>query len=79
MSTMNISLPDPMKAFVDEQDAERGYVLSSEYVSDLIRKDRDRQKMRSLLLVGAESGPIKPVDAAYFESLRARIASRHPA
>ncbi|MBN9479938.1 MAG: type II toxin-antitoxin system ParD family antitoxin [Bordetella sp.] len=79
MSTMNISLPDPMKAFVDEQVAERGYGSSSEYVRDLIRKDKDRQKLRSLLLAGAESSPAEPVDAAYFETLRARIAGRRPA
>ncbi|WP_427789767.1 type II toxin-antitoxin system ParD family antitoxin [Brevundimonas diminuta] len=79
MSTMNISLPDPMKAFVDEQVAERGYGSSSEYVRDLIRKDGDRQKLRSLLLAGAESGPTGPIDATYFDSLRARIASRHTA
>lgn len=79
MSTMNISLPDPMKAFVDEQVAVRGYGSSSEYVRDLIRKDGDRQKLRSLLLAGAESGPTEPVDATYFETLRARIAGRQPA
>lgn len=79
MSTMNISLPDPMKAFVDEQVAERGYGSSSEYVRDLIRKDGDRQRLRSLLLAGAESSPTEPADAAYFETLRARIAGRQPA
>lgn len=79
MSTMNISLPDPMKAFVDEQVASRGYGSSSEYVRDLIRRDGDRQKLRRLLLDGAESGPAQPADAAYFNALRARIASRRPA
>lgn len=79
MSTMNISLPDPMKAFVDEQVEARGYGSSSEYVRDLIRKDGDRQKLRGLLLIGAESSPVAPADAAYFDSLRARIQNRHPA
>lgn len=79
MSTMNISLPDPMKTFVDEQVEARGYGSSSEYVRDLIRKDGDRQKLRRLLLVGAESSPAEPVDAAYFESLRTRIKGRRPA
>ena len=32
MSTMNISLPEALKAFVDEQVAQRGYGTSSEYV-----------------------------------------------
>ena len=79
MSTMNISLPDPMKTFVDEQVEARGYGSSSEYVRDLIRKDGDRQKLRNLLLVGVESSPAGPADAAYFDTLRARIASHRSA
>ena len=40
MSTMNISLPEGLEAFVDEQVAERGYSTSSEYVLELIRRDQ---------------------------------------
>lgn len=79
MSTMNISLPDPMKTFVDEQVEARGYGSSSEYVRDLIRKDGDRQRLRGLLLGGAESSPAEPADAAYFDALRARIKGRRSA
>lgn len=53
MSTMNISLPDSMKEFVEQQAAEKGYSTSSEYVRDLIRKDQDRQQLRDLLMEGA--------------------------
>jgi antitoxin ParD1/3/4 len=73
MSTMNISLPESLKSFVDEQVSQRGYGTSSEYVRELIRKDQDRQRLRGFLLAGAESSPISPVDAAYFEGLRDRI------
>lgn len=73
MSTMNISLPDALKAFVDEQVSQRGYGSSSEYVRELIRKDQDRQQLRGLLLAGAASTPTAPVDNAYFDSLRARV------
>ncbi len=38
MSTMNISLPDMLETFVDEQVSQRGYGTSSEYVRALIRK-----------------------------------------
>jgi antitoxin ParD1/3/4 len=55
MSTMNISLPDALKTFVDEQVSQRGYGTSSEYVRELIRKDQDRQQLRGLLLAGASS------------------------
>lgn len=73
MSTMNISLPDPLKTFVDEQVNQRGYGTSSEYMRELIRKDQDRQRLRGLLLDGAASAPSAPVDAAYFDKLRARV------
>jgi len=73
MSTMNISLPDTLKSFVDEQVSQRGYGTSSEYVRELIRKDQDRQRLRGLLIAGAESMPAAPADSDYFESLRARV------
>ena len=73
MSTMNISLPDTLKSFVDEQVSQRGYGTSSEYVRELIRKDRDRLQLRGLLLAGAASSPATPADASYFEGLRDRV------
>jgi antitoxin ParD1/3/4 len=72
MTTMNISLPESLKSFVDEQVAERGYGTSSEYVRELIRKDQDRQRLRGLLLAGAASSPTAPADSTYFDGLRER-------
>ncbi|MEQ1887871.1 MAG: type II toxin-antitoxin system ParD family antitoxin [Alphaproteobacteria bacterium] len=73
MTTMNISLPEPLKSFVDEQVALRGYSTSSEYVRELIRREQDRQQLRSLLLDGAASIPGSPVNGVYFDELRARV------
>jgi antitoxin ParD1/3/4 len=73
MSTMNISLPDSLKAFVEEQVAAKGYGTSSEYVRELIRRDQDRQSLLNLLLDGAQSPPAPPADSAYFGALRDRI------
>ena len=70
---MNISLPDALKSFVDEQVSQRGYGTSSEYIRELIRKDQDRQQLRKLLLAGAASAPAAPADASYFEGLRGRV------
>jgi antitoxin ParD1/3/4 len=75
MSTMNISLPDSLKAFVDEQVSQRGYGTSSEYVRELIRRDQDRLQLRNLLLAGASSAPTAPADESYFEGLRERVRS----
>jgi antitoxin ParD1/3/4 len=73
MSTMNISLPNDLKAFVDEQVAARGYASTSEYLRELIRRERDRQHLRALLLEGAASGPGVLADDAFFDSLRDEI------
>ena len=73
MSTMNISLPDALKSFVDEQVNQGSYGTSSEYVRELIRKDQDRLHLRGLLLAGAASAPAAPADLAYFEGLRDRV------
>jgi len=73
MTTMNISLPDSLKDFVDEQVSQRGYGTSSEYVRELIRKDQDRQRLRVLLLEGAATAPAGVADAEYFEGLRRRV------
>lgn len=78
MSTMNISLPDALKAFVDQQVNSRGYGTSSEYVRELIRKDQDAQALREMLLEGARSPAAAPADAGYFQSLRERATQRKP-
>ncbi|MEO5669230.1 MAG: ribbon-helix-helix domain-containing protein, partial [Ramlibacter sp.] len=48
MGTMNISLPDDMKSFIDQQVTERGYGTSSEFLRDLIRREQDRLRLRNL-------------------------------
>jgi antitoxin ParD1/3/4 len=73
MSTMNISLPDALKSFVDEQVSQRRYGTSSEYVRELIRRDQDRLQLRGMLLAGAASAPTSPADASYFQGLREQV------
>lgn len=73
MSTMNVSLPEALKAFVDQQVENGGYSTSSEYVRELIRKEQDRQRLRGLLLAGAASRPGSVADDAYFDGLRRRL------
>ncbi len=73
MGTMNVSLPDSLRGFVDDQVSQRGYGTTSEYVRHLIRRDQDRQRLRGLLLDGAESEPTEAVDREYFDALRERV------
>lgn len=76
MATMNISLPDDLKAFVDAQVAEHAYGSSSEYLRELIRKQRDVEKLRGLLMDGINSGPPIPMEADFFDKLREKARAR---
>lgn len=61
MATMNVSLPDPMKYWVEAQTRTGRYSNASDYVRDLIRKDQERAEkiaaMQALVSEGLESGP----------------------
>jgi antitoxin ParD1/3/4 len=59
MQTMNISLPDQLKEFVDHQVGSGRYSSVSEYVRDLIREDEKRkaqEKLEAMLMEGVQSG-----------------------
>ena len=42
MATMNVSLPDPMKKWVESRASAGTYSNASDYVRDLIRRDQER-------------------------------------
>ena len=73
MSNVNVSLPDALQSFVDQQVAERGLETCSEYIQDLIQRELDRQKLRDLVMEGVNSPPAGVADAEYFDELRRRV------
>lgn len=60
MATMNVSLSDPMKDWVEAQARTGRYANASDYVRDLIRRDQARNDkiaaMQSFVDVGLQSG-----------------------
>ena len=48
MATMNISLPDTLKSYVDNRVAKDGYGTASEYFRELIRQDQQRREQEQL-------------------------------
>ncbi len=64
MKSMNISLPEPMKDWVDTRVEGGDYASASDYVRDLIRKDREfrvkREALIQALIEGEESGISEP-------------------
>lgn len=73
-TTMNISLPDSMKAFVDERVKARGYGSHSEYVRDLVRKDEQEAAKDKLRVLVAE-GLTSPVGRSWNE-LQSELLAR---
>ncbi len=63
MATMNISLPEQMKAWVEECVQSGRYANSSDYVRDLIRQDHLKlEQLRHALIEGENSGPSTELD-----------------
>ncbi len=60
MATMNVSLPAPLKDWVEAQARAGRYSNASDYVRDLIRRDQERtakqQELQKLITEGLESG-----------------------
>ena len=76
MQTMNISLPDPMKQYVEEQVNTGGYSSASEYVRKLIPEDEKRtaeEKLKGLLLAGLNSGDPIEIAPEYWQRKRQQL------
>ena len=70
VSTMNVSLTDELRTFVEQRVSRGSYASTSEYVRELIRTDRDRTELRALVLEGATSPVAATADSDYFAALR---------
>jgi antitoxin ParD1/3/4 len=83
MQTMNISLPDPLKRYIEEQVSAGGYSSVSEYVRELLRADQQRKaeaRLEELVLEGLQSESLEVTPEMWEElhqTLRARAQARH--
>ena len=69
MTTMNISLPDSMRAFIEQKVAQGGYSTASEYIRQLVREDQKhaaQQRLGTLLLEGLDPGERIEGNAEYW-------------
>jgi len=77
MATMNVSLPDPMKDWVEAQAATGRYSNASDYVRDLIRRDQERvaklAELQQLITEGLESGVSDRSITEVLEAARRRV------
>jgi antitoxin ParD1/3/4 len=71
MPSVTISLPEPLKEFVDQQVAARGFGDVSEFIGTLLREAQEREsRLEELLLEGMESGEDIPIDEEFWKGLR---------
>lgn len=76
MATMNISLPQQMKDWVEEQTKDGKYANSSDVVRDLIRRELTKREkieaMQEKLDEAEASGYVEINVSSYFNDLRER-------
>jgi antitoxin ParD1/3/4 len=78
MTSMNLSLPEELKEYVESESA-GGYSTPSEYVRELIREDRKRkakERLDAMLLEGISSGSLVAMDATFWAELRQEALSK---
>ena len=83
MTTVTISLPESLKAFIDRQLATGGYGNVSEYVRSLLRGAQEAEgnaRLEALLVEGLGGGANIPLTKGFWEELRSeakQIAAKH--
>ncbi|HZL34989.1 MAG TPA: type II toxin-antitoxin system ParD family antitoxin [Tepidisphaeraceae bacterium] len=83
--TMNVSLPQPLKRYVDRRVSSGIYSSASEFVREAIRekleRDRERKEARSALAAklidGLDSGAAVPFTKGFFEKNKAALNNRY--
>ena len=79
MTSLNVSLPESMREWIDEQVKTGGYGTASEFVREVIReaqKNRARQELEAKLLEEINSGPATEMTKADWDGLKERARSR---
>jgi antitoxin ParD1/3/4 len=79
MASMNISLPKPMKEFIEIRVEEDHYSTPSEYIRALVREDqkrREEQKLEAMLLESLQSGEAIDVTPEYWDTKRQSLLQR---
>ena len=76
---MNISLPEQMRAFIEEQVKQKGYSTASEYIHHLIRQEQENvesKRLETLLLEGLDSGDQIEISEEWWENKREDLMQR---
>jgi len=76
MPTMNISLSEQLKDFIDAQVNSGSYSSVSEYIRELVRADQNRRELELRVLEGLNSGEAVEATPAMWEQLKKNLRKR---
>ena len=79
MATMTISLPDPMRDFIESEVSSGNYGSASELFREMVRerqKAKTKERLEALLLEGLESGEPVQVTKQYIEKRREELRQK---
>jgi len=77
MATMNVSLPDPMKEWVEAQIESGHYSNSSDYVRDLIRRDQEYHQKREILVKALAAGESSGISKKTLDDIWKDVKARN--
>jgi antitoxin ParD1/3/4 len=77
MAQMNVSLPDQLKGWAESRVAEGRYSSTSDYVRDLVRRDREAEEKRRALQAAIDEGLASPIVDTSIEDIIARGRARN--
>ncbi len=75
---MNISLPDPLRDFVEKEVRGGGYSSVSEYVRELVRRAKSDKELAARLVESLDSADLGEITPAFYEKLRQHARSTVP-
>ncbi len=78
--TVNVSMPEALREFLEEQVERQGFSTISEYVRHLVRREMKRaedSRLEELLLEGIQSGEAREMDASDWQMIRERVEEEY--
>ena len=79
ITNMNVSFPESVREFIEEQVSAHGFGTASEYLRELVLQDKKRkeqEKLEAMLLKAMEGGTRIEVTADYWERKKAELDAR---
>jgi antitoxin ParD1/3/4 len=81
MDTLQLTLPEKLKAFIESEAAARGHPSAHDYVLAILKeaqKKRAWEKAEKLVIEGLDSGDPMPMDDAFWEEMHRKLRERYP-